>query len=153
MHWIILLLFNTQAQDNIFHLIWLKNAITRLFLFYTILSCLGYISYHLIEQCNTMWTLDHIISNLIHTCITPSRWYNTPRTEYKYHIQPSIRVADTTFYVRFDYVMVMLLSIWEWDNRYIPLLFTSVAALYVGVSTWFCSCWLCCWSLNMVSEH
>jgi hypothetical protein len=49
MQWIILLLCNTHAQDNIFHLILFKNAITRLFWSYEIPSCLGYISYHLIE--------------------------------------------------------------------------------------------------------
>ncbi len=56
MHWIILLLCNIHAQDNIFHFIWFKNAIIRLFWFYAIPSCLGSISYHLIEQCNTLWT-------------------------------------------------------------------------------------------------
>jgi hypothetical protein len=50
MQWIILLLCNSHAQDNIFHLILFKNAITRLFWFYAIPSCLGYISYYLIEQ-------------------------------------------------------------------------------------------------------
>jgi hypothetical protein len=52
MHYIILLLYNIDAQNNIFHLIWFKNAITRLFWSYAILSCLGYISYNLIEKCN-----------------------------------------------------------------------------------------------------
>jgi hypothetical protein len=56
MHWIILLLCNTHAQDNMFHLIWFKNSIIRLFWSYAIPSCLGYISYHLIEQSNTLWT-------------------------------------------------------------------------------------------------
>jgi len=55
-HWMILLKCNTHAQDNIFHHIWFKNAITKLFWSYAIPSCLGYISYHLSERCNTMWT-------------------------------------------------------------------------------------------------
>jgi hypothetical protein len=54
MHYIILLLCNIHAQDNIFHLILFKNAIIGLFWSYTIPSCLGYISSHLIEQCNTL---------------------------------------------------------------------------------------------------
>jgi hypothetical protein len=56
MHWIILLLCNIHAQDNIFHFILYKNAIVGLFWSYVIPSCLGYISYHLIEQCNILWT-------------------------------------------------------------------------------------------------
>jgi hypothetical protein len=48
-HWTLFLLCNTHAQDNIFHLIWFKNAIIRLFWSYAIPSCLGYILYHLIE--------------------------------------------------------------------------------------------------------
>jgi hypothetical protein len=56
MHWIILLLCNIHAQDNIFHFILYKNAIVGLFWSYAIPSCLGYISYHLIEQCNILWT-------------------------------------------------------------------------------------------------
>jgi len=56
MHKIILLLCNTHAQDNIFHLIWFKNVIIRLFWSYAVPSCLGYISHYLIEQCNTLWT-------------------------------------------------------------------------------------------------
>jgi hypothetical protein len=57
MHWIILLLCNTHAQDNIFHLIWFKNAITQLSWTYAILSCLGYISYH--------WKMQYPIHTLI----------------------------------------------------------------------------------------
>jgi hypothetical protein len=56
MHRIILLLCNTHSQDSIFHLIWFKNAIIRLFWSYAIPSCLGYISHHIIERCNTIWT-------------------------------------------------------------------------------------------------
>jgi hypothetical protein len=63
MHWIIWLLCNIHAQDNIFHLIWFKNAIIKLFWFYAIPSCLGSISYHLIKQFNTLGHIDHIISN------------------------------------------------------------------------------------------
>jgi hypothetical protein len=54
MHCIILLLCNIHAQDNIFHLIWFLNAITRLFWSYAI----------------PYGHIDHIISNPIHTCIT-----------------------------------------------------------------------------------
>ncbi len=44
----------THAQNNIFHPIWFKNVIIGLFWSYAIPSCLGYISYYLIEQCNTL---------------------------------------------------------------------------------------------------
>jgi len=69
-HWMILLKCNTHAQDNIFHHIWFKNAITKLFWSYAIPSCLGYISYHLSERCNTMWTHWPYHIQLSYTCIT-----------------------------------------------------------------------------------
>jgi hypothetical protein len=79
MYWIFLLLCNIHVQDNIFHFIWFQNAIIGLFLSYAIPLCLGYISYHLIEYCNTLWTPWQYHIQSIHTCITFIRVIQCPK--------------------------------------------------------------------------
>jgi hypothetical protein len=63
--------FVMQYSCSRFHLIWFKNAITRLFWSYAI-PC-GHI--------------DNIISNQFTHALLSLGWCNTPRTKYKYHIQ------------------------------------------------------------------
>jgi hypothetical protein len=70
---------NIHAQNNIFHLIWFKIAITGLFWSYAIPSCLHYISYHLIEQCNTLRTHWQYHIWPIHTCITFIKMLQCPK--------------------------------------------------------------------------
>jgi len=84
MHYIILLLCNTHAQDNIFHLTWFKNAII-LVLCNTLMPRLYFIS--------SNWTIQYLMDTLIISyptqfthALPSSRRCNTLRTKYKYHI-------------------------------------------------------------------